>query len=737
MSTETTEPADLSEVDEKRHQDSASLIEPGRLCLHNSEWSCFDVQETKKTLAERERDLLQHLKSTEVGTANFKLGDEMMVAEILSTALEWTVGNVTIFVPESFLPAIGGSGALIATSLDPFDHYAKYPLVSHSVTPNTAALLSLRATGADFQNIKVQNLSEPIRFSLLVDPNREAFCAYWDEEENRWSQKGMETLWRDETGRLMCASYHLTLFGAVLGGFIDALLCSQATLLSSESVRTVFGTAWYWEKDAKLFWIAILLQSLLMILACACDHRPSRGAWLDENFVTTNPHRAKASQYARTRAKTTLTGRVNIDRQNARYLAGDIGSGFCSSLKETAMNFLDVIGSTCEASFSYMRNFVVCAWETSWELLWPSEGNNRKATIRRLMARMVASSLEYQACASMWLSLEDVRFLLEEDQLAATGASRPSTPSTRASASKADTISVKSVEGEELRVSEVKIKVLHRLVEEQLTQQHETLMQSAGRGSFLAKTAARLFLSQAPWLTVLHRSIFISSSLSTVFLLCRISGAFAVTALFWQNSAGSKLCRKDMDMWDTLGKCVAVALATLLLASIPEMLLSKLHIREFVKVDEEDMSRVIRRWRCRDRVLWVSSVSYITFCLMFVTSFLANVNPKDVRDWEISATIEICTDLILVPSFMTFLFLAVTGISARCWKDVVEESAEHIGCGDSMEQQFSIVPRPPQRPRRSRSLSQMKSTETLPALLRKMESEAKSGIFGKVPSCGA
>ena len=28
-----------------------------------------------------------------------------------------------------------------------------------------------------------------------------------------------------------------------------------------------------------------------------------------------------------------------------------------------------------------------------------------------------------------------------------------------------------------------------------------------------------------------------------------------------------------MDMWDTLGKCIAVALATLLLASIPEMLL--------------------------------------------------------------------------------------------------------------------------------------------------------------------
>ena len=30
-------------------------------------------------------------------------------------------------------------------------------------------------------------------------------------------------------------SHHLTLFSAVLGGFIDALLCSQATLLSGES----------------------------------------------------------------------------------------------------------------------------------------------------------------------------------------------------------------------------------------------------------------------------------------------------------------------------------------------------------------------------------------------------------------------------------------------------------------------------------------------------------------------
>ena len=41
-------------------------------------------------------------------------------------------------------------GALVATALDP--DYGKYPLVSHSVTPNTAALLSLRATGQTIGN---------------------------------------------------------------------------------------------------------------------------------------------------------------------------------------------------------------------------------------------------------------------------------------------------------------------------------------------------------------------------------------------------------------------------------------------------------------------------------------------------------------------------------------------------------------------------------------------------------
>ena len=38
------------------------------------------------------------------------------------------------------------------------------------------------------------------------------------------------------------------------------------------------------------------------------------------------------------------------------------------------MNFLDALGSTLESSFGYVRNFVVCSWETFCDLLVPSGG---------------------------------------------------------------------------------------------------------------------------------------------------------------------------------------------------------------------------------------------------------------------------------------------------------------------------------------------------------------------------
>ena len=66
------------------------------------------------------------------------------------------------------------TGAFIATSLDPLN-YGDYGVAV------TAAMLSLVAAGPDLKVIKVENLTEPIRFSLLVDDNRDT----WQLKQNR------------------------------------------------------------------------------------------------------------------------------------------------------------------------------------------------------------------------------------------------------------------------------------------------------------------------------------------------------------------------------------------------------------------------------------------------------------------------------------------------------------------------------------------------------------------------
>lgn len=68
----------------------------------------------------------------------------------------------------------------------------------------------------------------------------DSFAAFYGPIVHWWVRYQMIMMISDQIRSFLISlrslrSYHLTLFGAVLGGFIDALLCSQATLLSSES----------------------------------------------------------------------------------------------------------------------------------------------------------------------------------------------------------------------------------------------------------------------------------------------------------------------------------------------------------------------------------------------------------------------------------------------------------------------------------------------------------------------
>eukprot|EP00930_Biecheleria_cincta_P002093 TRINITY_DN103139_c0_g1_i1.p1 TRINITY_DN103139_c0_g1~~TRINITY_DN103139_c0_g1_i1.p1 ORF type:complete len:1298 (-),score=178.68 TRINITY_DN103139_c0_g1_i1:43-3936(-) len=593
-------------------------------------------------------------------------------------------GGIMVRVPASFLEAVDGHGLLVVSPVmglgEEFPHTDKGLGVEGVVSIRAASMVA--GTW-----VSVQDLDEPIQFSLRVNSSNEVFCAFWDEQRRSWSDKGVETLGRDAHGSLQCSSTHLTLFGAVAGGFVRALLCSQASLLSKDGLVAIGRGDWAMRVDAALLWLVLMLEGGLLLIAVVLDMRRSRELqWTDEHFLTCNSDvlqgSASCSQFSK-------GGSALFGRSRASLTQG-VGNGCCQSSKETLMNFIDFLGSGLHAYFSQLRNFGALTCESLSEFCMAPEGQPGRA-VDRLLVALLAVSIKYQACAALWMSHEDLSFIQEErksqladrDGSAAAAIKRASTayPSVHAS-----TTAWQDNFGKTATTALCHMSTMHQAVGTGLQQQHLRLMEQ--KCVCFPIMAWRLFRSQAPWLTVLHYSIFMPASLGTLLLITRTSGALAVTALFFQTSGAaisadsSARCKVAETVWESLGECVAVGLVTVFLAAVPELLLSKLHNREFLYFEaEDDPERLmqLRIWWRKDMCLCILCTVYIAFCLLFVMSFLANVTALDGITWQVSALIEVVAEFLLVPMVTSTFFWLVTNVAVRR-KNIVKQSGEDIGC---------------------------------------------------------
>jgi len=532
-----------------------------------------------------------------------------------------------------------------------------------------------------------------MQFTLPVEA-KASRCAYWDEEKKKWSDEGVTTLGADSEGMLVCSSIHLTLFAAILEGFISTLLCAKVTLFSIEGLANIFRGNWFQRADAVLLWLVMLSEVCLLILAAYLDmHRRREALWTDEHFLTCNANYVRQSSIAVGRQDDTAnspakrSGTLAMVRSTTEAFQG-AGSaatgGLCSSAKETFMNFIDALGSPFYSSFGYLRNFLVCAYEAFCEMFSDEQPRSRFTVV---LSRLVAASVEYQACAALWLSRQDVRFLAEERKShfadEESGGLTPAAKRMFGQYRRTPTSAWQDSFGHTSSAAIDHISSLHQAVGEGLDEQHSKLAKQ--RCMAFPTTAWMLFQSQAPWLNILHYSMFMPASLSALLLMCRTFGALAITALFFQETSASsadssQVCATE-GIWESLGQCVAIGLASVLLAAIPEALFSKLHQREFIHFDSEDMperKQQLQSWRRQDLCLWTLCSAYIGFCLLFVIAFLANVMPEDAISWKVGGLIELFTELLFVPMALTLFFVAVTSMTAH-WKEVVEESGKHIG----------------------------------------------------------
>jgi len=146
------------------------------------------------------------------------------------------------------------------------------------------ASLNLNLYSGDGGKLSVYNLTDPITFSLEVEDASNTLCAVWDDDLQAWVSDGLTEVLID--GKFTCTTSHLSFFAGIARGFLNALKCSQASLLSAEGFEGVMEGDWYLQFGALVFFASVLFLIVMMAAAIRLDlHRCRHQKWNDELFI--------------------------------------------------------------------------------------------------------------------------------------------------------------------------------------------------------------------------------------------------------------------------------------------------------------------------------------------------------------------------------------------------------------------------------------------------------------------
>lgn len=200
------------------------------------------------------------------------------------------------------------------------------------------------------------------------------------------------------------------------------------------------------------------------------------------------------------------------------------------------------------------------------------------------------------------------------------------------------------------------------------------------------KMACYLLRSQIPWLSVFRFGVFMPASMRALLLSCRLFGAMFVISVFFQTSGHALVVSSDQNCEEDpkgpvelLTQCLVIGLGSLIIARIPVSILARFNSRQFRFYDhEDDRERQLRAWRLRDMLMWIFGVFYLAVCIVFLMTFLANINAADATEWKIAISLELLSEFILVPCVTAFFLLFTTKLTSK-WMEAVREGAERVG----------------------------------------------------------
>eukprot|EP00438_Fugacium_kawagutii_P023046 Skav227260 [mRNA] locus=scaffold3417:21309:29480:- [translate_table: standard] len=502
-------------------------------------------------------------------------------------------------------------------------------LETDAVVGNASALsspaLSINFWTADGSRVDVKDLARPLYFTLEVsDPT--ARCGFWDEDIDKWSDEGLNTV--PGNGIIECSTAHLTIFGAIRDVFLKNILlvlqCSTfSTLWTREAFERLQDPSWLESPSSILNIVFHVLGVVSIVLAWLYDRKQERLVpWEEREMVL---FRDKAEE-----GQSTKKFRVTEMEEE--------GAPKTWSCWSRCMG-------CCNQSLEYVSH--ATGGDATVEALKEAVGNADTAAVNRAISTLQShKSGIARSQISVFNQINNMEKIAESTE----NLQRQETNLTNW------TKETKAVDDFRLRTKD----------------EGQAAAEAFLQRGWLCRVAT-LWPASHPWAKATHFSMLAPVRVSVALLVLKITSAAALSAVFF--SSGSPTPDADPECFPTKGSAeqiiqtFGVGLFTAILGDVIISILFSLQIKRVVFSEtewtEEKKRRQHLRWNIWTCIFWSVCFVYGAFCQLYISLFLSNVTGKDAASWLQSMGVTLLEDLVL-KSFLAAVMLATVATLVLC-----------------------------------------------------------------------
>lgn len=594
---------------------------------------------------------------------------------VVMTSVPFPEADMVVYLPDTLITHIlpqvpkGDGVALLVSAVNSTEGMGRYPSpggYGEFIEVRAAAAIDLFLLSGPKMN--VSGLPNPIRFSLPVNYSSELLCAYWDPSLKVWSTEGVQTSSMNAAGsQLHCETFHLSLFGAIVKGFVDSILCSQFKLLSMDRIGEVGQSSWYSSFGGGV-WLCLWLLVLPLALAAHLvdQRRASSRRWLDKYFIITDYSQSPmmrvsdqvpeiASYPEETQLhRSFLLPMIMVMASGCLRIAGCVG-GLSGAFRDV----LDDLMSTWFEYFGDLRNLIesICQ-EIGIETLMQFSAARMA---QKTMSALVQSTSVRYAGAKMQYN-EDLMECALQDKL---------TPHI-----------INAIQEQKKGTQQ---NLDYGLNHEGQTEAWDAIFNELP--GLLSENLARtswcdgrlmwsLFVMRTPLGSIFASSIFMSCKMKLFYFLLEFNGALLLSVAFFSASGsvkGKKVSEtpscevpEAAEAVMYLGRLLALALGSIMIAWLPVAFLQSLQTRRVLPLAPGCRdAKLLRAWRNQDAAVVVVGSGYLLFAAFFVAVFFANLGPEDDNSMATTLLLTVAQEHIFVPVFFSAVIPFLTHVSVR------------------------------------------------------------------------